>query len=309
MQDFSTFLEPSLIALISWWFGTGIILLLVRLPKERFAFARVCWTLISLPALFFSYKSMQENSSANAYIGFISAIVLWGWHELAFLTGWISGHRKIELDPNLHIWARFKQSVEVIWHHELGLFINLMILIFLQYGHPNHTAMCTFALLWLMRLSSKLNLFFGVPQVGEQYLPSHLVYMGSYFCKKAVGGFFFLTMSISLSAWLYLIWQAHEGLVTITSHWVLLASLLGLAIVEHVLMMVPLSLERVWGWALKNDLNTPSQSIHTNPLVQSTQNSPTSKPSSIKIVNVFEEPIIHTMTNPGLISGSLMDTK
>jgi len=184
-----------------------------------------------------------------------------------------------------------------------------MILIFLQYGHPNHTAMCTFALLWLMRLSSKLNLFFGVPQVGEQYLPSHLVYMGSYFCKKAVGGFFFLTMSISLSAWLYLIWQAHEGLVTITSHWVLLASLLGLAIVEHVLMMVPLSLEKVWGWALKNDLNTPSQSNHTNPLVQSTQNSPTSKPSSIKIVNVFEEPIIHTMTNPGLISGSLMDTK
>jgi len=116
-------------------------------------------------------------------------------------------------------------------------------------------------------------------------------------------------MSISLSAWLYLIWQAHEGLVTITSHWVLLASLLGLAIVEHVLMMVPLSLERVWGWALKNDLNTPSQSIHTNPLVQSTQNSPTSKPSSIKIVNVFEEPIIHTMTNSGLISGTLMDTK
>ena len=26
MQDFSAFIEPSLIALLSWWFGTGIIL-------------------------------------------------------------------------------------------------------------------------------------------------------------------------------------------------------------------------------------------------------------------------------------------
>jgi len=31
----------------------------------------------------------------------------------------------------------------------------------------------------------------------------------------------------------------------------LLASLLGLAIVEHALMIVPVPLERVWAWALE----------------------------------------------------------
>jgi hypothetical protein len=31
---------------------------------------------------------------------------------------------------------------------------------------------------------------------------------------------------------------------------VLLATLLGLAIVEHVLMAFPLSIERLWGWAM-----------------------------------------------------------
>jgi putative photosynthetic complex assembly protein 2 len=292
MQDFANLiLEPSLIALISWWFGTGIILLLVRIPQKFFALARGFWSLISIPALFFCYQSMQENSNVNAYIGFISTIVLWGWHELAFLTGWISGTRKQALDSELSLWHRFVQSVQVIWHHELALFINLMLLVALQVGHENHTAICTFALLWLMRLSSKLNLFFGVPQVGEQYLPRHLHYMGSYFKKREVGLFFYFTMSISVLTWLGLVWQAHEGKIAITSHWVLLASLLGLAIVEHVLMMVPLSLERVWGWALKGD----SSAADSHPVSTS--------------VSAFEERMILPISNPSLINGTAIETK
>ena len=34
-----------------------------------------------------------------------------------------------------------------------------------------------------------------------------------------------------------------------TTGWVMLASLLTLAIVEHALMMFPLPLQRIWGWA------------------------------------------------------------
>jgi putative photosynthetic complex assembly protein 2 len=196
---------------------------------------------------------MQDNSVANAYLGFISTIVIWGWHELAFLTGWISGPRKTALEDHLPLGGRFKQSVEVIWHHELALVLNFLLLIALQMGNPNHTALCTFALLWLMRLSSKFNLFFGVPQVGEQYLPTQLAYLGSYFRKKPVGVFFYCTLGVSIVSWLGLIWQAFAGQVSITSQWVLLASLLGLAILEHVLMMIPYSLERVWNWALKSN--------------------------------------------------------
>lgn len=263
MHDFQNLIViPSLVALVSWWFGTGIIFFLVRLPSKYFSVARALWTVMSAAALFCSYESMLEITTVSAYIGFISAIVLWGWHELAFLTGWISGPRKVALDPNLNLWNRFKQSVDVIWHHELALVLNLMALIALQVGHPNHTAVCTFGLLWLMRLSSKFNLFFGVPQVGEQYLPNHLAFLGSYFRKTPVSRFFYFSMSISVVAWLGLIWQAHAGQVTITGHWVLLASLLGLAIVEHILMMLPLSLEKVWGWALINDKEIHPSSNH-----------------------------------------------
>lgn len=253
MQDFTSLIvEPTLIAMISWWFGTGIILLLVRVPQHRFASAMMFWTTLSIPAVYMISQSMLDNSNASVYSGFISTIVIWGWHELAFLTGWISGSRRTRLDHNLNLWNRFKQSVQVIWHHELALFITLMFLLYLQSDHPNHTAICTFTLLWLMRLSSKLNLFFGVPQVGEEYLPHHLAYLGSYFKKSKVSFFFFISISLSCMAWGLIVWQGQSGQVSITPHWVLLATLLGLAIVEHVLMVIPFSLEKVWGWALRS---------------------------------------------------------
>jgi hypothetical protein len=46
------------------------------------------------------------------------------------------------------------------------------------------------------------------------------------------------------------VWEVHTGAVSATTGSVLLATLLGLAIVEHVLMAFPLSIERLWGWAM-----------------------------------------------------------
>ena len=40
--------------------------------------------------------------------------------------------------------------------------------------------------------------------------------------------------------------------VALTAGWVLLASLLGLAILEHVLMMFPVPLQKLWGWAMSH---------------------------------------------------------
>ena len=45
----------------------------------------------------------------------------------------------------------------------------------------NRYGLWTFLVLWIMRQSAKLNLFFGVPNLGEQYLPAHLQEALSYF--------------------------------------------------------------------------------------------------------------------------------
>jgi len=194
--------------------------------------------------------SMRSHSVLNAYIGFVSVIAMWSWHEMAFLTGWLTGPRRVVLDKGLKLRQRFVQSVQVLLHHELALLFNFGLLVAMQQGQPNHMALCTFALLWCMRLSAKLNLFFGVPFVGEQYLPVHLRYIGSYFKQAPITWCFYITMGVSCVAWGWMVWEVQSGLVLVNAAWVLLSSLLGLAIIEHLLMVFAMPLQNLWGWAM-----------------------------------------------------------
>jgi len=252
---------PALFALLAWWFGTGAILWLVRRPAGGFRGRMTGVTIAGLASLWAAWHSMKVSGPGAAYLGFSSVIVMWGWHEMAFLSGWITGARKSPLTPGARGMLRFQQSVQVVLHHELALLFNFVLLWVLQQGHPNHVAICTFALLWCMRLSAKLNLFFGVPEVGEQYLPSHLAYLGSYFRRGRVSLFFWGSIAMASGSWLWLVGQARSGAVEVTTGWVLLAALLGLAIVEHLIMMFPLPLQKLWGWAMGARADTVAPAV------------------------------------------------
>jgi hypothetical protein len=75
-----------------------------------------------------------------------------------------------------------------------------------------------------MRFSAKMNLFFGVPEVGEQYLPRHLAYLASYFKKGRLSPFFFVSVVASCVIWAWIVWEVVSGEVAVSTGWVLLAS-------------------------------------------------------------------------------------
>jgi len=237
-------------AILCWWFGTGIILWLDRLPPSSFRWSLGGWSVLLLLSFWAVSESMRALSVENAYLGFGSVIVMWGWHELAFLTGWLTGPRKRALQPGVTGWTRFKQSLDVVLYHEIALVVNFAALCLMQRNQPSHVALCTFALLWCMRISGKLNLYFGVPQNGAQYLPKHLSYLASYFPTRGLTPWFVFSFSVALAVWVWIVGQAQLDVVEITTGWVLLASLLGLGILEHAMMVLPWPLERLWGWAL-----------------------------------------------------------
>ena len=251
IEFLSTTTGACLFAVFCWWLGTGAILWLVRLPISTFRWSMFFLSFLLGLSLWTTSISMRSHSVLNAYIGFVSVFAMWSWHEMAFLTGWLAGPRRVALDPGLSLNRRFGQSVMALLYHEVALLFNFGVLLALQQGQPNHVALCTFALLWCMRLSAKLNLFFGVPQVGEQYLPVHLRYIGSYFKSGRISPFFFFTITLSVVIWTWMVWELKTGAVTISTGWVLLSSLLGLAIIEHLLMVIALPLQRLWGWAMK----------------------------------------------------------
>jgi len=271
MIEFSTgILAAVLFALLCWWLGTGVILWLVRLPVASFRFSLPVFSVLFLMGLWGAHTSMDASSPDRAYLGFASVILMWSWHELAFLTGRVTGPRRVSLSPGARGWPRFVQALQVLLHHELALLANFLMLLWLQNDQPNHVALCTFALLWCMRFTAKMNLFLGVPEVGDQYLPRHLAYLGSYFKRGPASAFFYLTMGVSCLTWAWLIWRAQSETVTSITGWTLLATMLGLAIVEHVLMVFHVPMQRLWGWAMSrsqpsNEAILPGSPVATKP--------------------------------------------
>ncbi|MGB1790748.1 MAG: DUF3623 family protein, partial [Paracoccaceae bacterium] len=79
----------ALVALFSWWFFTGAILLIVRRADQRGPNAHGIATLLALPILPLGalgfWTTLEGSSPAQIYLGFLSALAVWGWIELAFL--------------------------------------------------------------------------------------------------------------------------------------------------------------------------------------------------------------------------------
>ena len=102
-----------------------------------------------------------------------------------------------------------------------------------------------------MRLSAKLNLFWGVPLLGEHYLPSSLAYLSSYFRVAPAGLGYMVLVTLSCGAWIWLVSQSHTDSSTLSAAgWWLLATLWALALLEHAMMILPWPMQKLWGWAL-----------------------------------------------------------
>jgi len=105
-----------------------------------------------------------------------------------------------------------------------------------------------------MRQSAKLNVFLGVLNLNEKFLPVQLKYIHTYFTRRAMNPL--LPVSI-LMACLFAIplWQTAFA-TGVTPYQIasstILATLLSLAILEHILMVLPLSTEGLWKWGLRS---------------------------------------------------------
>ncbi len=131
--------------------------------------------------------------------------------------------------------------------HELLLTAGLVALFLLTRGAESQLAFWTYAVLWGARISAKLNIFLGVPRINEAFLPGPLAHLPSYFRRGPASWLFpvsILALTAAAFCWI------ERAAVTGQAGFVLLATLTGLALLEHWLMVLPLPDERLWRWAL-----------------------------------------------------------
>lgn len=245
---------PVLFAIFVWWFATGIVLLLDGLPRTTFRWSHLISTLLALGAFVGLAHTAEQTTAAGAFCAFTSALLVWGWHELSFLTGWVTGPRQRAADPGVRGWPRFVQAVAAILWHELAILASGLLIALITWDAANPVGLATFAVLWVMRISAKLNVFLGVRNLSIEFLPPHLAYLASFFRKRAMNLLFpfSITASTVVAAWL--VWQALDaprGGAYATGQ-LLVATLLVLAILEHWLMVLPLQATALWRWAMRH---------------------------------------------------------
>jgi len=243
---------PIVATLFAWWFSTGAILYLDGLPRRTFRWSFSAASLIAIAALWGLSATADQTGAAGAYLAVLCAVLLWGWNEMAFLFGYLTGPRREPCPPEATGFARFAFATRAILHHELALLACLLLVAALTWGGANPFGLMTFALLFAMRLSTKLNIYLGVPNTTVEFLPAHLGYLKSYFRQKPMNLLFpfSATLSTLLTAWL--VHKAALGDPALATGFVLVATLAALGVIEHWFLVVPLPVADLWSWGLRS---------------------------------------------------------
>jgi putative photosynthetic complex assembly protein 2 len=247
-------LLPLLYTLFVWWFSTGAILYLDGLPRWTFKLSMGAATGVLAVALTGLAYTRDDVRPSAAYIAFTCAVAVWGWQEIAFLFGYVTGPRRTAMPAGAQGWARWRYGIEAVLYHELVLIVLAAAVLLATWGGQNMTGLWTYAILWVMRQSAKLNLFLGVRNMSESLLPPHLAYIGSYFRRRTMNGLFPLSVILS-TVLCVLVWQA--ALSDLASPYAavsltFLAAMLTLAVLEHLFLMLPIPAETLFTWGLKS---------------------------------------------------------
>ena len=245
-------------AIFIWWFSTGIVILLNRMSRTAVTMSLVISSALCLGALIGLSHTAQQTGVLGAYCAFTCALLAWGWNELSFLTGWITGPQKTPILKSTTGWPRFVASFNaVVWHEMAILAVGLAIVV-ITWDAPNQVGTGTYLVLWVMRTSAKLNLFFGVRNLSEEFLPAHLAYLESFFKRRRMNAFFpFAVVTASACLWL-LVDFANQAMATPAQvvGSVLVGTMLALAIVEHLMLVLPLDTTALWRWAIRKNKNS-----------------------------------------------------
>jgi putative photosynthetic complex assembly protein 2 len=236
----------ALFVIAAWWISTAFVLRLVWLRRDTHVHTMAGAGVLSLASLGWLVEASFGTSDAAHYAAFLCALAIWGGHELAFLLGFVTGPRRTPCPPGAHGWARFRHATAAVIHHEIALAATVALIGLMTWDAPNQTGTQAFTVLWVMRLSAKLNLFLGVRSVSEDFIPERLTYLATYFRRRA----FNPLMPLSLVGGAVATFVVLGGTHRVGD--VLVGTLLALALLEHLFLAFPLNDGVLWRWATRS---------------------------------------------------------
>lgn len=270
------------ISILSWWLATGVVIIVARRGSGRGVVTMGLMTGAAMAALWAITLSAQIVSVGGVYVAFASAIVVWAWHEVSFLLGIITGPRRTACPVDATERERFSAAFAAVRDHELLLFATMIGLIWLLRDAPNQTAMWSFVLLWVMRVSTKLNIFLGAPNAVSDLLPARLDYLKSYFRTDRVSPIFVSSLCLAVLITLTCVFHANLALSQAhTVSWTILATFATLGIIEHLFLVTPIRDADLWPMFVPKRKTLSTKAI-TDQVIVSTKPEPTMKKSTAR---------------------------
>ena len=236
-----------------WWFSTGVIFYLNARPAHTFRWSMTGGTIVLAGALYGFWLSANSDTVTAAYVAFTCGLVIWGWHTMSYYMGVITGPRSQPCPPESRGWQRFFQAIETSIYHEIAIIATALFMAWLSWDKPNPFGLWTFLALWGMHVSAKLNVFLGVRNLNVEFIPKRLKYLTSFFSEKPMNLLFPFSVTAGTIITMFLAQQAGAEGADVFSKigYVLLATLVALAVIEHWFMILPIPAEALWRWSLK----------------------------------------------------------
>jgi putative photosynthetic complex assembly protein 2 len=263
----ASYVIPPFYAAFIWWFSTGAVLLLVgrRGPSEWPRIVSAAGLFAA--ALFGLALTANDTGVAACYTAFTCTILLWGSQEIAFLAGWLTGPRAQPCPVGAKGRRRLGFALQAILYHELMLLVCGAAVVALTWNGVNPIGLWTFATLWVLRQSSKINLFLGVPVTNDELMPEAVRFLKTYFVRKSVGSFYPVSVTAATAVLVIMIQRIVEvaatpfEVVSLT----LVSTLFALGVLEHWFMLLPLPAITLWGWGMRSPLSPEEETMKQGP--------------------------------------------
>jgi hypothetical protein len=151
-------------------------------------------------------------------------------------------------------WKRLSYALQAILYHEFALLACGAAVMALTWNEPNQVGLWTFAALWVLRQSAKINLFLGVPVTNDELMPEAVRFLKTFFARKPVSAFFPVSVTLATAVLVLMIQRIVEVAVTPLDvvGLTLVSTLFALGVVEHWFMLLPLPAITLWGWGMRS---------------------------------------------------------
>jgi putative photosynthetic complex assembly protein 2 len=252
----TTYAVPILFTLLVWWAGTALVLYLDGRARGTFRWSMAGASAVLGAALYGLYATRGDTTVGAAYCAFTCSVLVWAWIEMSFLMGYITGPRQSPCPSGSTGWPRAGYALQTIIYHELALVVGGTLVFATTAPGANPVGMWTFTILWVMRQSAKLNIFLGVRNLGEEFLPAHLRYLETYFRRRPMNALFPVAVATATVV-AVAVWRA--ALAPTAGEFdaaalTFAATLLTLGIVEHAFLVLPLPTGTLWGFSVRSRL-------------------------------------------------------